>query len=35
MLLIVLMLLVLIGSFGLLASLVYFSETVIEPPPAA
>ncbi len=35
MLLIVLMLLVLIGSFGPLASLVYFSESVIEPPPAS
>jgi hypothetical protein len=35
MLLIILMLLVLIGSFGLLAGLVYFSETVIESPPAA
>ena len=33
--LILIMLLVLIGSFGLLAGLVYFSESVIELPPAA
>jgi len=32
-LLVILMLLLLIASFGLLAGLVYFSESVIEPPP--
>jgi len=31
-LVVILMLLVLIGSFGLLAGLVYFCESVIEPP---
>jgi hypothetical protein len=35
MLLTILMLLILIGSFGLLAGLVYFCESVIEPPSTA
>ena len=35
MLLIILMLLLLIGSFGLLAGLVYFCESIIVPPSGA